>query len=96
LNEGVAHLQVDVISLKTGPFGWTGCDPSGERLGAPMREIIGNDLTYEEDGDGADTGRVFIWDLFPDTVRTLTLLCSSQGILLSGDQNLPRQARGQP
>ena len=42
-----------------------GVAPDGERLGAPMREIIGNDETFENDGDGKDTSRVFIWDLFP-------------------------------
>jgi hypothetical protein len=44
--------QVDVIALKTGPFGWTGVQPDGERLGAPMRDIIGTDPTFEGDGDG--------------------------------------------
>ena len=65
--------QVDVIALKTGPFGWTGVQPDGERLGALMRDIIGNDPTFEDDGDGKDRAHCRVYELVQLYYRSSTL-----------------------
>ena len=48
----------------------TAVAPGGDRLEAPMREILGDDPAFDDPtapSGGVDAARVFIWDLHPGT-----------------------------
>jgi len=74
---------VITIALPVG----TAVAPGGDRLEAPMREILGDDPAFDDPtapGGGVDAARVFIWDLYPGTHQHREYTLYILAILLFG------------